>query len=267
MRGAKEQRCLDIVRNKYDVQNCYALSIAEYNKIESYLKLAIPNPRNSEFPDFLFSAGYIEHFQISSSNENRRGSEHIEKDSNFNRESDRIEAIFKEDIVNNQNEVEGITTILEYPEHSYDNLVRSFKAHWSDHITSLEKMPQYKGGCGIFMIEYCDMAIDMLEDIFQDSQPDLSLHIREQQRFDDYKLSRDKDLLQYIEQYKDIIHYVIYINTREIEIISTSNVAEIIKLLPWDFRITSRRCQIKRRSIYNIPIPINIQEEPDNDQP
>ena len=35
---------------------------------------ATANPNQSEFPDYIFDDGFIEHFQVTSSHENRKGS-------------------------------------------------------------------------------------------------------------------------------------------------------------------------------------------------
>lgn len=265
MRGEKEQSCLDNVRKKYRVESCYALSQEEYDNIGNYLSVATPNPKDSEFPDFVFSDGFIEHFQISSSEKNRNGAKHLKEKSMFIQEFEQKEAEFKENIVNTPNELKAINSCFKFPEHSYENLVKSFETTWSKHIESLEKMPQYKGLFGIFMIEYSDEALEMLEDIFQKSKQDLSLHIRTPQRFDDYKLSRDKELLRYIAQFKDVIQYVIYVNSQEIEVISTNNIEEIINLLPWDFRIASYGYQVERRAIYDATIHMNVEEVLDNE--
>lgn len=260
MRGEKEQSCLDIVRKKYSVESCYALSHEECDRIEAYLKAATPNPTGSDFPDFIFADGFIEHFQISSSHENRSGAIHIKKEAMFNRESEQKEAEFKATLANTQSEVRGINSIFNYPEHSYENLVSSFKTHWEEHLNSLEKKPEYKRKCGIFMIQYCDMALEMFEDIFQNLKKGLFLYIRDPQHFYDYRLSRDKALLEYIARHKETIQYVIYVNSQEVEIISTANAMEIIEFLPWDFRIASPRCQIARRGLYGISIPTEEDE-------
>lgn len=255
MSGDREQKCLDFVRKKFGIENCYALSQDDYEKIEACLASATPNPRPSDFPDFVFTNGFIEHFQISSSSENRRGSTHIKEKSAFDRKTEHEEAEFRASLANTQSEVRGINSIFNYPEHSYENLVSSFKTHWEEHLNSLEKKPEYKRKCGIFMIQYCDMALEMFEDIFQNSKEGLSLYIRDPQHFYDYRLSRDKALLEYIARHKETVQYVIYVNSQEAEIISTANAMEIIKLLPWDFRIASPKCQIMRRALYGISIP------------
>jgi hypothetical protein len=265
MRGEKEQQCLKIVREKYSVESCYALSQEEYDNIENYLSVATPNPKDSEFPDFVFTDGFIEHFQVSSSKKNRNGAKHLKDESMFIKEFEQKEAELRESIVNTPNEIKAINSCFNFPEHSYENLVKSFKTTWSKHVESLEKMLQYKGSCGIFMIEYSDKALEMLEDIFQNSKQDLFLHIREPQRFDDYKLSRDKELLRYIAKYKDVIQFVIYVNTREVEVISTRNIKEVIKLLPWDFRIASFGYQVKRRGLYGISIPNELNKGADDE--
>ena len=119
MRGSRERKCLDFV--KYDifykngtlVQNPFTkktyLDITDEEfkenrllyinsdcekfffglleedryQIENILRTASPNPNESEFPDFVFHNGFIEHFQISSSKTNRKGAVHKKKEQQF----------------------------------------------------------------------------------------------------------------------------------------------------------------------------------------
>lgn len=266
MRGDKELKCLEIVRKGINSENCYALSLEEFEQIKTYVSEATPNTESNEFPDFVFSEGFIEHFQISSSKENRRGATHIKNKSMFSRDFDRNIEKFKISIANAPNKAMRIDSSFVFPDHSYDNLVSSLKYHWSNHFERLALMPFYKNKCGIFLIEYTDEALEMLEDIFRYTEQGLSLPIRVAQHFNDYKLSRDRELLRYIAQYKDEIQYVIYINSQEIEVMSTDKVEEIIKLLPWDFRIASFGYKMERRSCYGISIPEIKQEVSDDEQ-
>ncbi|UHP11155.1 hypothetical protein LAX80_005075 [Listeria marthii] len=51
-------------------------------EISKILETALPNNKSSDFPDFIFEKGFIEHFQVTSSKETRKGAEHI-KDKNI----------------------------------------------------------------------------------------------------------------------------------------------------------------------------------------
>ena len=82
---------------------------------------------------------------------------------------------------------------------------------------------------GIFMVEYPEFALAMCENVYHDwidgmSQGDM----REQEKFKEYRLSRDKKLLEYIYQFKDEIQYVIFLNQARIEVIPALRIYHIL---------------------------------------
>lgn len=88
------------------------------------------------------------------------------------------------------------------------------------------------------MIEYNESALGMTECVYTDwingmSQGDM----RKQEDFKNYRLSRDKKILNYIYQFKDKIKYVIYVYRDGFEIIRTDNIPYLLKLMPWDYMI------------------------------
>lgn len=119
-RGIKEQKCLDLVKRGFfwrdDVpceepfghrtilnvtddefnnglwqwlvnhecyKSCFGLLEDDRFEIASILRTAKPNERLSEFPDFIFQKGFIEHFQITSSKTTRKGAEHKKDEQAF----------------------------------------------------------------------------------------------------------------------------------------------------------------------------------------
>lgn len=88
------------------------------------------------------------------------------------------------------------------------------------------------------MIEYDESALGMIECVYTDwingmSQGDM----RKQEDFKNYRLSRDKKILNYIYQFKDKIRYVIYVYRDGFEIIRTDNIPYLLKLMHWDYMI------------------------------
>ena len=58
----------------------------DIQEIFNALVSAKPNPESNKFPDFLFENGFIEHFQVTSSIENKSGSKKAEFEAMFKRE-------------------------------------------------------------------------------------------------------------------------------------------------------------------------------------
>ena len=126
------------------------------------------------------------------------------------------------------------------PEHTYEFLKGSFKAHWEKHIRSLEAYSGNKD-CGIFMIEYTDMALEMFENIYSDWKNGMSQgDMRAPERILDYRLSRDKAMLEYIYGYRDQIKYVDFVYSSGVEVIRVENIPYITNPLPWQYTVKDK---------------------------
>jgi len=97
-------------------------------------------------------------------------------------------------------------------------------------------------------VEYGDFGIEMCEDI--GSNPEY--YARNKRKPDycwSYRLSRDKNMLRYIYDYKDDIDYIIMNYHDYCEIIKVLSIPLIIKYLPYDYVITGRENLIRRSQI------------------
>lgn len=295
VRGDKEQKCLNLIKEKIFTNggqpilhpftgktyievddgefakeqiwfinstchvNYFGLSEENRSEIEQILRNAKSNVKKSEFPDFIFANGFIEHFQVSSSKVNRKGTEHVKKMSQFvskvNEETEILKQKWNE--LPSCDEVRSNQWGMDNPEHSHGFLVKSFENNWKKHINSLEKYLGKKD-IGIFMIEYSDFALRMEENVYKDwidgmSQGDM----RKQEKIHGYRLTRDKVLLDFVFQYKERIKYVIFVYGDDFEIIRLKNIPYLLKLIPWDYEIYP--VTVKNvSSLYNISIPENL---------
>lgn len=295
MRGEKEQKCLDRIKddiftkdgvlNKHPFtgktyteisddefvkeqiwyinndchKNYFGLLEADRNEFEKLLRKTGPNQKLSSFPDFVFTNGFIEHFQVTSSLVTRKGSNHAKKESEFKH---RVETETKqiEDEWNQTpsfDEVRSKSWVLTNPSHSHEFLIASFKSNWEHHMDSYRKYIGAKE-IGIFMIEYPEFALSMCENVYCDwidgmAQGDM----REQEKFKEYRLSRDKKLLEYIYQFREQIKYVIFVNRVRYEVIRTVNIPYLLKLIPWDFVIYPLAVTTVS-TVKNISVPANL---------
>lgn len=253
-------------RNWYVNSECFrsyfGLLKNDRDEFETILRVAKPNSDLSCFPDFKFKNGFIEHFQITSSIVTRKGAEQVKKAKEFYRKVDndtkKIEKEWNEepsfDLVRSK------TWNFTNPMHSYSNLADSFKRNWEHHIESYGKYTGSKQ-IRIFLIEYPEIALAMCENVYHDWIDGMSHgDMRKQEEFTEYRLSRDANLLQYICQFKEKIHYVIFLNHKRIEVIRTENIPYLIKLLPWDYYIYPLTVNTST-SIYNISVPITPQQD------
>lgn len=275
MKGDKEQKCLDLVKqviftNNGDTiyhpftgktytevdsnefaneqiwfinsncrKNYFGLLEEDSKQLEQILRIAQTNEKLSEFPDFKFDYGYIEHFQVSSSKLTRKGAEHIREMncfvSNVNAETESLKQAWNK--TPSFDKVRSKHWTMNNPKHSHSFLINSFKTHWKNHIDSLNNYTGNKD-VGIFMIEYTDIALAMVENVYNDwisgmSQGDM----RTPEKFHCYRLTRDKVLLDFIYQYKDKIKYVIFVYHEGFEIIKLESIPYLLKLIPWEYDI------------------------------
>ena len=74
MRGEAEQNCFEVVKKNQNYENFVAMSYKDRDLIKDIFEKAKPNENLNAFPDFIFDNGFIEHFQVTSSAEGRKGS-------------------------------------------------------------------------------------------------------------------------------------------------------------------------------------------------
>ena len=236
MRGKAEQYCFDLINSNLDKDIYFAMSCEDNYIIKKAFADAKPNPKASEFPDFIFDEGFIEHFQVTSSFENRKGSMMAREKNDISRDFQNRAREATENLPKGQITVHSVeTSPYWHKQHSYKNYVNSFKGNFEHHIESLMK---YDGARKhrIFMIEYNDSALRMSKKYAKDLMLEVSYGDLLTRENPAYRLSRDIDMLRYIHEKSNLIDFVIFANRNcfhgvFIDIIKTQNALEIIKLL------------------------------------
>lgn len=213
----------------------------------------------SEFPDFVFKNGFIEHFQITSSKTNKNGAKQLEELSLFKNKVEKASKRLKEEWNNNpdSNKICSESWAMQYPKHSYEYLCDSFKRIWENHIESYNKYAGNKN-IGIFMIEYTDQALEMCEDMYSNWLDFMTTgDFREPEIVKIYRLTRDKKLLKYIYSFKEYIKYVIFVYGKECEIIKLESIPYLLNLMPWNYVIAPHMGTTLIASIHRV----NVQDE------
>lgn len=299
IRGEKEQNCLEYVRNQifkrepYKGITAYTATDAEYEKwpfmyqtpgvtnhyyglnqtdalqFEHLLRSAHPNPQLSEFPDFVSDRGFIEHFQVTSSEVRKNaGSIHQREEAIFQKQADKADQELYAQLEKkpSYDQVVKNCHVFSFPKHSYAYFCASFKKTWEHHISRIESYEGHKD-TGVFMVEYLDGALHMKEHF---PVPDLPSEtwfgdmMPRQKSFHGYRLSRDKEMLRYIYGFRDRIQYVIMVtDTEEPEIIKVSNIPEINKLNPNGFAIAAYLLQkeVQITSGISVSVAPNVRND------
>ena len=219
-RGQQELLCLKAVK-KY---------VPVWHPVRLYVDSAIPNGKPNEFPDFIFDGGFIEHFQVTSAKETKKGDRHRISESIFEKESQnefekkKQEFLFSKPIPGT---LSSQRLEMDSPEYGYDYFVESFKRNFEHHIGSLDKYDGDKS-VGVFMLEHTGARITVLRN---GSPAKL------------YKIEYDIDLLSYLYGFRDKLKYLICFwgdtvgdsnGGMSCEIIEISKIPEILKNAPQD---------------------------------
>lgn len=206
-RGEQERQSFNFVLDKLaNRQYNSAVSEEDFQIIRDAFQTAAPNAKTSEFPDFVFDNGFIEHFEVTSSKETSKGAKVKAAESAFERENKNLFERMQNDPPTFEAQITLTTQVREMncPSCSYEDFLTSFKRNWEHHIESLDK---YNGNkdCGIFLIQ----------------QTGAPLVVKRNGTFSEfYHLQMDADLLSYMEYYNNKIHYVIYCHQEFCDIIS-----------------------------------------------
>lgn len=262
MRGKVEQDCFDLISSNLDRDIYFAMSCEDNYIIKKAFADAKPNPKASEFPDFIFDEGFIEHFQVTSSFENRKGSTMAREKNDINRDFQNRVKKLTEGLPNNQITIQSVDTPpFWHKTHTYENFVDSFKTNFEHHIESLKKYSNIKKH-RIFIIEYSDSALRMNKKYAKDLMHEVLYGDLLKREKPSYRLSRDIDLLRYVYKKRNLIDYVIFVNNDRfyevfVDIIKTQNALEIIKLLyeGYDFH-----CVMVGSSQFGIGVPDSHKE-------
>lgn len=235
-RGQRELECLQKARK----------FVSTNNPTCPYLSMARPNPSTSNFPDFIFDEGFIEHFQVTSAKETAKGDKHKIIESKFETNSQAKFKQIKQEFLSSAFCPGTFSTNvlkMESPEYSYEYFLCSFKRNFESHIKSMNK---YNGNSSIsiFLVEFIGGRITVL---------------RNKKFYKFYKIEYDKNLLSYLHEFKDKLKYLICFwgdtqgdlnGELSCEIIDMSRVPELLKKAPQNISFGVGRYVNHKLNIY-----------------
>lgn len=239
MRGEQEQKCLNDVKSILKTRkNCLGC-LDENDELLVKINEAKPNKKASKFPDFIFEGGFIEHFQVSASKENKKGSSFKQALSEFNIQTKKDCEELTKQWLQRDFKPNTITTIpheLTFDENKYEYFVDSFKRNFEKHIDSLKKYGE-QNKIGVFLIEQTDAMI-----FIEGSYPSVS-----------YSLFFDKALLEYIYGFKDILQYVVFTNREYVDLVKIARIPKIMQYVPKEISFKAgRTCSITLQVFWNL---------------
>lgn len=174
------------------------------------------NIDDSLFPDFYIDNGFIEHFIVSSSKENKKGSSFKIYENTFNKNCETFfkkkdqEFLSKEA---NNTYIDSETCEDIFEDTSYKCFLSSFKKNFDKHIMSLIKN-DLKKKVSIFLVVQEGGRLIV-------NKNSLSAEF--------YLISKDRNILEYLKTIKKYVNYVIFNACDSIEIIDLSKINNLIK--------------------------------------
>ena len=220
--GTKEKECLKIFNKNKNGSDNHGMSNDDFCNIVKLVKNAKENPITT-FPDFFIIGGFVEHFEITSGKKTGKGHENKRKLAEA--EHNNMQKINNVNIEDGEIKIVTVSSSYERDDENIENLRKSFKDAWIKHMESYDKYTGDKD-ISVFMIESDDLL--RVYEIKSDTGiyfGDIDDHLDE----DDYCLIYDNELLSFIYDYKDKIHYVIFVgkNGQQLEVIKTENIPAI----------------------------------------
>lgn len=191
-------------------------SNCDVSKVSQFIFAAKPNSNSNTFPDFIFNGGAIEHFEITSSKETRKGSQFkIDEIENEKKKIEHYKKVNEEVLL--LKHVPGAIHTSNYKEvydkFSYNDFLFSLEKNVKKHGNSLEKY-DFKDKIIIFLIEQQTGRMYIQETIWKC-------------KF--CELNKDKKALEILKNHCEFVDYIIYTVSDSIEIIDMSKIDELIK--------------------------------------
>jgi len=227
--GRAEQRCLEEVKLQYDKNEIryYGISIEEQQQLHVLIDTAQDTDgETTTFPDFIGENGWIEHFKVSSSKHNKKGSENSRKIANINR------AIEKqiESSINEKSLIHPFSSSFYSNGNSLENYRKSLENNWENHYQSyLKEQGKMKAlEISAYMIESDDDFLkvarfdDLREGIIQHGNTELP-----------FEIIYDKAVMEYILQHASYLNYVIFKSNYLVSILKTTAISKIIDELDY----------------------------------
>ena len=216
MARQNEKECLEELKNAFlGKTNVTIYANCESETISQILFSAKPNANSNSFPDFVFSGGGIEHFELTSSKETRKGSEFKIEESINKKSKDIYFEKLKEEFLNTKF-VPGTITTDNYEEvsesFSYESFIHSLERNIVNHVESLEKS-NYKNKVVVFLMEQQTARLWIDKGIVPISF---------------YELHRDKKALSILKQHCNSVNYIIYFVADSVEVLDMSKINDLL---------------------------------------
>lgn len=235
---SREQRVIERVQDflqRQDLDYYFGFSCDDVATLHEAFSGLSQNKEKTTFPDFRGRSSCVELFSVSSSAAKiRKGATQMRQDAEL---AAKI-AHDDEETVKSSN-YKTRTYSRCHPEHSYGDLTRNLRYQVEKHVKSKRSSDEAFDIC-VFVIDRDEADLRCKFWTPDDSVNldglrvgDLMPTYENGKRDGLYRLSRDKENLEWLAQYSDDVDYIVFCCFNTIETINLHHVKEIVAFLPW----------------------------------
>lgn len=253
MQATHERTVLEKAEKFIEASNMnlfYGFAQSDIEKIQAAFQGLIQNGETT-FPDFSNAEACVELFAISSSEQGKRGGPaQMIQDGKLRsqiKRDDKMAAIGRD--------YSPRTYTAIHPCHSYGALCSSLRSGFCNHLNSLRNCEK-RYSTKVFVVEYpeCDLecAFTPSESVNYNNlyMGDLTPVYSDGKMHGPYRLSRDKENLEWLFGAAQDIDYVVFIGFQHIEAINVRNIDAIEAFLPWRLHAVSNISMTVASSCY-----------------
>lgn len=232
----REQKVKERVHDflmRRDLNYFYGFSAEDVERlVEAFSSLAQND--GTTFPDFYSSTSCVELFSISSSiSDERKGSAQMKQGSEL-----RAKIARDDEKAASSYDFKRRTYTCTHPEHSYEALTNNLRNLVAKHVRSKREcgkwfdtsvfvidLNEFDLSCMFRPLELVDLdglRIGDLEPVYANGKP-----------YGLYRLSRDRENLEWLAQHVNDVDYIVFCSLNVIEAINLHHVREIVEFLPW----------------------------------
>lgn len=235
----------------------------EAERIITLFESLHPNPKKTEFPDFIGDNGFVEHFQITATKETSSGSAQCKLQGKMNRELEKFR-----DAVTEQGEEKVVYSkyvSLHIPKSSYLFVKDSFQKNWMKHIDSFQNHKScHELSFRMFMIDARNIvSIAMSEEVpvtiqIKDRIEPIHIH--------GYQLLADKEMMRWVYRNSNNINYVVFVTMDRCDVIPVERLPILSNSLPYNFKIYETFGILTNGGVgFKLPNLCNETEDKQND--
>lgn len=232
----REQEVMERVRaflKRQDLNCFYGFSAEDIERLAEVFSSLLHNG-DTTFPDFYSSDSCVELFSISSSiSDERNGSAQMRQDGEL-----RSKIAQDDENAVSLRDFKRRTYVCAHPEHSYEALTNCLRGQVTKHVES-KRACSKRFATSVFVIDLNELDLSCmlrpleLVDLDGLRIGDLETVYEGGKPHGLYRLSRDRENLEWLAQYVNDVDCIVFCGLNVIEAINLHHVREIVAFLPW----------------------------------